>query len=257
MASRPRVLPFSGNDDAYNQYLEQFFLTVKARHPSAFVATCSLISAPSYGVKDPSAGRPDTQLPTNAEQENSPLQICHYNPTLPQTTDEAFRATPRSTRLLERIPKTEKDWQKARHQLGFENSEQILSYLSRIQGCAWRFEQHGLTDYSITALGKQAIAFTQELSGLSGFVALISFLFFVACCFDKNTGTDKLEVEAAMKKFLDAQQKDSKLGGNTRVLAKIMAGTLKVVALIDRLYDKLKHRAFELLFYLGKSNSFT
>ncbi|KAI7766377.1 hypothetical protein LZL87_013151 [Fusarium oxysporum] len=236
MASRPRVLPFSGDDDAYNHYLEQFFLTVKARYPSAFKETCCLIPAPSF-------------LATNEEQENSSLQVCHYDPTLPPLTHDAPRVTQRATRLLERIPRTEKDWQIARHQLGFENEQQILSSLSKIRGCAWRFKQHELKDHSISALGEQATAFTQELSALSGFVTLISFLFFVTCCFEESIGADRSEVDAAMKNFISAQ-KDSKLGEETRFLKKIRAGTLKVVALIDRLYEKLGHRAFELLFYL-------
>ncbi|GKU07801.1 unnamed protein product [Fusarium langsethiae] len=236
MASRPRVLPFSGDDDAYNHYLEQFFLTVKARYPSAFKETCCLIPAPSF-------------LATNEEQENSSLQVCHYDPTPPPLTHDAPRVTQRATRLLERIPRTEKDWQIARHQLGFENEQQILSSLSKIRGCAWRFKQHELKDHSISALGEQATAFTQELSALSGFVTLISFLFFVTCCFEESIGADRSEVDAAMKNFISAQ-KDSKLGEETRFLRKIRAGTLKVVALIDRLYEKLGHRAFELLFYL-------
>lgn len=242
MASRPRVLPFSGDDDAYNHYLEQFFLTVKARYPSAFKETCCLIPAPSF-------------LATNEEQENSSLQVCHYDPTPPPLTHDAPRVTQRATRLLERIPRTEKDWQIARHQLGFENEQQILSSLSKIRGCAWRFKQHELKDHSISALGEQATAFTQELSALSGFVTLISFLFFVTCCFEESIGADRSEVDAAMKNFISAQ-KDSKLGEETRFLRKIRAGTLKVVALIDRLYEKLGHRAFELLFYLSKLNSF-
>ncbi|SCO87662.1 uncharacterized protein FRV6_11789 [Fusarium oxysporum] len=154
MASRPRVLPFSGDDDAYNHYLEQFFLTVKARYPSAFKETCCLIPAPSF-------------LATNEEQENSSLQVCHYDPTPPPLTHGAPRVTQRATRLLERIPRTEKDWQIARHQLGFENEQQILSSLSKIRGCAWRFKQHELKDHSISALGEQATAFTQELSAFS------------------------------------------------------------------------------------------
>ncbi|KAG8677903.1 hypothetical protein FPOAC1_003931 [Fusarium poae] len=236
MASRPRVLPFSGDDGAYNHYLEQFFLTVKARYPSAFKETCCLIPAPSF-------------LATNEEQENSSLQVCHYDPTPPPLTHDAPRVTQRATRLLERIPRTEKDWQIARHQLGFENEQQILSSLSKIRGCAWRFKQHELKDHSISALGEQATAFTQELSALSGFVTLISFLFFVTCCFEESIGADRSKVDAAMKNFISAQ-KDSKLGEETRFLRKVRAGTLKVVALIDRLYEKLGHRAFELLFYL-------
>lgn len=150
-----------------------------------------------------------------------------------------------------KIPKTEQQWQTARQHLGIENERQVLSYLSKIQGCAWKFEQDELHDYSISALGKQAVAFTQELSGLSGFTGFISFLFITACCLDKNTGTDELEVISALEAFLKAQ-KGIKLKNNSRFPRKVMTGALKVVALIDRLYDKLEHRAFELLIHLCK-----
>ncbi|SPJ72377.1 uncharacterized protein FTOL_02105 [Fusarium torulosum] len=226
MPSQPCLSPLLGHNSVHGQYLEQFVSAVRDRYPAVFDEVHSLITSPRQTLQ---------------------IEFFDQHQTLAKATRRPPKISGWAQRLVNKIPRTENEWQKARRILGIENEENILSCLSRFRACGYDPE-HGSPDgYSIFALADRVLSFTQEPSNSPGSVALTSFLFIITCHFDKSMASTDVEVTSALEAFLVKQNVKSKKSSK-----RYITGALKVAALIDRLYGKLQHRAFELLMHFFK-----
>ncbi|KAH7000863.1 hypothetical protein EDB80DRAFT_685842 [Ilyonectria destructans] len=241
MSTRSRLWEFDGDDDAYRQFLEDTIVAAYAKQPFLF------------------------QLPIkrSLEKTSSPtsndLEIQIWTPiTTPKPTPKRPSKSNLSnswSAVIKRIPQNEEQWQSTRQVHGLDTRENILLYLSKIRSCSWTHNADKIPGYSLSELGNRAVTLCREVTQLRGLSNLISFLFVAACCVDEAVGGDTPSTNAAIKSFFQALYGEEwsngkKWSDESDNLRRIKKGAVRVIGMIDRLYDLIEHRAFELLIYL-------
>ncbi|KPM43725.1 hypothetical protein AK830_g2833 [Neonectria ditissima] len=250
MNTRSRLWQFSGDNDAYCRFLEDTLMPVYEEQPLLFPqlhkqSLRPFKSQPSVDNTKRSPEKTPSPTPNNLKIEIWTPSTTSKQPRKPSPS----HVSDRWLTVIKKIPQDEEQWQSARRDHGLDTREHILLYLSEIHSCSWRHEAGEIQGYSLSELADRALRLCRNATKLQGLSNLISFLFVATCCVDEAVDEGNSSTNAALNSFFQALHPEE-WSDESGDLRRIKTGVIRVIGMIDRLFDLIGHRAFELLIYM-------